>query len=60
MKHQLATKDLTTDREFENLQQYVVAQGPLITDGRNGCKWTYHCVGLPKSFIMIKISGQKF
>ena len=35
-------------------------QGPLITDGRNSCKWTYHCVGLPKSFILIKISGQKF
>ena len=25
MKHQLATKDLTTDREFENLQQDLVA-----------------------------------
>ena len=35
-------------------------QGPLITDGRNSCKWTYHCVGLSKSFTMIKISGQNF
>ena len=25
MKHQLATKEMTTDREFENLQQYLVA-----------------------------------
>ena len=33
---------------------------PLITDGRNSCKWTYHCEGLPKSFKMIKISDQKF
>ena len=30
-------------------------QGPLISDGRNSCKWTYHCVGLSKFFIMIKI-----
>ena len=41
-------------------QVRIVNQGPLITDGRNSCKWTYHCVGLSKSFIMIKISGQKF
>ena len=35
-------------------------QGPLITDERNSFKWTYLCVGLCKSFTMIKISGQKF
>ena len=29
---------------------YVLGQEPLITDGRNSCKWTYHCVGLPKAF----------
>ena len=40
--------------------KYVLIQRPLITDGRNSCKWTYHCEGLSKSFIMIKISGQKF
>ena len=34
-------------------------QGPLITDGRNSCKWTGPTVGLSKFFIMIKISGQK-
>ena len=35
-------------------------QGPLITDGRNSCKWTGHTVGLSKSFIRVKISGQNF
>ena len=33
-------------------------QGPLITDGRNSCKWTGPTVGLSKSFIRVKISGQ--
>ena len=35
-------------------------QGPLITDGRNSCKWTGPTVGLSKSFIRVKISGQNF
>ena len=35
-------------------------QGPLITDGRNSCKWTYHCEGLSKSFIMVKTYDQNF
>ena len=39
---------------------YVLGQGLLITDERNSCKWTYHLVELSKSFIMVKISGQKF
>ena len=41
------------------LSLYGCIQGPLITYGRNSCEWTYHCVGLSKFFIMIKISGQK-
>ena len=35
-------------------------QGPLITDGWNICKWTYHYEVLSESFIMVKISGQIF
>ena len=35
-------------------------QGPLITDGRNSCKWTGPTVGLSKSFIRVKISGQNY
>ena len=35
-------------------------QGPLITDGRNSCKWTGPTVGLSKFFIRVKISGQNF
>ena len=35
-------------------------QGPLITDGRNSRKWTGPTVGLSKSFIRVKISGQNF
>jgi hypothetical protein len=45
---------------FPNSQDFklgMLIQGPLITDGQNSCKWTYHCVGLSKSFIMIKISS---
>ena len=36
---------------------HVPTQGPLITDGRNSCKWTGPTVGLSKSFIRVKISG---
>ena len=39
---------------------YWVRQGPLITDGRNSCKWTGPTVGLSKSFLMVKNSGQNF
>ena len=35
-------------------------QGPLITDGWNTCKWTGPLVVLAKTFIIVKISGQKF
>ena len=35
-------------------------QGALITDGQNSCKWTGPTVGLFKSFIRVKISGQNF
>jgi hypothetical protein len=31
-----------------------LAQGPLITDGRNSCKWTGPTVGLSKFFIRVK------
>ena len=37
-----------------------IDQGPLITDGRNSCKWTGPTVGLSKSFIRVKISGLNF
>ena len=35
-------------------------QGPLITDGRNSCKWTGPTAGLSKSFKRVKISAQNF
>ena len=38
----------------------TLSQGPLITDGRNSCKWTGPTVGLSKSFIRVKISGQNY
>ena len=50
------TRELASQifRECEKLCE--PRQGPLITDGwnSNSSKWIYHCVGLSKSFIMIK------
>ena len=37
-----------------------IDQGPLITDGRNCCKWTSPLVVLAKTFTMVKISVQNF
>jgi hypothetical protein len=41
-------------------QFFKAKQGPLITDGRNSCKWIGPTVGFSKSFIRVKISGQHF
>ena len=38
----------------------MIGQEPLIADGQNRCKWTGPLLVLAKTFIMIKISGQKF
>ena len=35
-------------------------QEPLITDGRNSCKWTGPTVGLSIFFLKVRISGQNF
>ena len=44
----------------KDLENSNSIQGPLITDGRNSCKWTGPTVGLTKSFIRVIISGQNF
>ena len=38
----------------------MIGQGSLIADGQKRCKWTGPLLVLAKTFIMIKISGQKF
>ena len=38
----------------------TIIQGPLITDGRNGSKWTGLYVGWSKTLQMVKISDQNF
>ena len=47
-----------TERKEYFVAQSMLEQGPLITDGQNSCKWTGPTVGLSKSFIKVKISGQ--
>ena len=45
---------------FGLVKRAMNRQGPLITDGRNSCKWTGPLVVLAKTFIMVKISGKHF
>ena len=45
---------------FIQFRPPTLGQGPLITDGRNCCKWTSPLVVLAKTFTMVKISVQNF